>query len=205
MIGHTTQTVGKSFTLNISLTSGSGYPVITDPVPTNYPISTLDTTRETLILVSDDRLKRFYPGNDAGVNALVSQINTLAARPDVNGKVLDLDSEATNTNVLAIRNAFARWDLAPDNPQAANFVARNIKALIYSYAAAYPNLKYMVIVGDDRVIPSRRIVDEALIANERTYALSGATGPANQPGAAESLSAQRRLLRRPDPAAVPWP
>ena len=34
---------------------------------------------------------------------------------------------------------------------------------------AYPNLKYVVIVGGDQIIPSRRIVDEALYANERLY------------------------------------
>ena len=48
-------------------------------------------------------------------------------------------------------------------------MARNIKALLYRLAPAYPNLKYMVLVGDDRMIPARRIVDEALFANERLY------------------------------------
>ena len=86
----------------------------------------------------------------------------------------------------------------------ANFVARNIKALLYKLAPAYPNLKYMVLVGDDRMIPARRIVDEALFANERLYPdipRTTAIGAA----AAGSLLPERRLLRRAAAAAVQGP
>ena len=48
-------------------------------------------------------------------------------------------------------------------------MARNIKSLLYKLIPAYPNIKYMVFVGDDRIDPARRIVDEALFANERLY------------------------------------
>ncbi|NJM42636.1 MAG: hypothetical protein HC853_18790, partial [Anaerolineae bacterium] len=64
---------------------------------------------------------------------------------------------------------YAAWDAQPQNPYAANFVARSIKALLYSYLQAYPNLKHLVLVGNDSALPARRIVDEALVANERTY------------------------------------
>ena len=49
-------------------------------------------------------------------------------------------------------------------------MAASIKQLLYDLAPAYPNLQYLVIVGDDRLIPFRRIRDEALYANERHYA-----------------------------------
>src|SRR5690606_4620038 len=61
------------------------------------------------------------------------------------------------------------------NPLGANCVASNIKALIYALLPAYPNLEYMVLVGEDQIIPHRRIRDDALVANERNYASIAAT------------------------------
>ncbi len=69
-----------------------------------------------------------------------------------------------------INFAYSLWDSQPGNPLAANYVAASIKQLLYDLAPAYPNLQYLVIVGDDRMIPFRRIRDEALFANERYYA-----------------------------------
>jgi hypothetical protein len=77
--------------------------------------------------------------------------------------VTDLNSYA------AIAAAYAVWEAQPGNPLAANYVAAHVKSLIYRLAPAYPNLEYLVLVGDDRVIPQRRIRDEALISNERRY------------------------------------
>jgi hypothetical protein len=75
------------------------------------------------------------------------------------------------------------WDAQLGNPLAANFVASHIKSLLYSLAPAYPNWQYLVLVGDDRMIPHRRLQDMALVANERAYAdlagtpiLSGSLG-----------------------------
>ena len=59
--------------------------------------------------------------------------------------------------------------IPPNNPQQANHLARNIKSLLYTLYPAYPNLKYVVIVGGDQIVPFRRIQDKTLIANERTY------------------------------------
>ena len=51
-------------------------------------------------------------------------------------------------------------------------MARTIKSLLYGLLPAYPDLKYIVIVGGDQVIPQRRIVDLTLVSNERTYLYS---------------------------------
>ncbi|MCA9956392.1 MAG: hypothetical protein KC434_16805, partial [Anaerolineales bacterium] len=50
-----------------------------------------------------------------------------------------------------------------------------IKSVVYSLLPAYPNLEYIVLVGDDRIIPHRRIRDDALVANERNYAAIAAS------------------------------
>ena len=71
--------------------------------------------------------------------------------------------------------AYEIWDANADNPLAANFVATHIKQLIYDVGPAYPNVKYIVVVGDDRVIPHYRIQDENFYSNEAGYAKTAAT------------------------------
>jgi hypothetical protein len=48
-------------------------------------------------------------------------------------------------------------------------VAATIQSLLDSLSPAYPNLEYLVIVGDDDIIPFWRIPDEAAIAHEGNY------------------------------------
>jgi hypothetical protein len=81
----------------------------------------------------------------------------------VNGTLVDLDAYPD------FAFAYALWDSQPGNPLAANYFAATLKSLLYRLASAYPNLKYLVLVGDDRVIPHRRIQDTTLVANERNY------------------------------------
>jgi hypothetical protein len=105
-----------------------------------------------------------YTGADTVASAdLINKINALAANSNVNGTVIDL---GTYPDIVS---AYAQWDADQDNPQSANYVARSIKSLLYSLLPAYPDLKYIVIVGGDQVIPQRRIVDRTLVSNERTY------------------------------------
>jgi len=51
----------------------------------------------------------------------------------------------------------------------ANQVAEAIKDLILSYLNSQPSIKYLVLVGDDLMIPFYRVPDDAYIANESTY------------------------------------
>ena len=80
----------------------------------------------------------------------------LAAHPLVNGLLLDLDGSQT------LRDAYAQWDAQPASPLAANVVANKIKSLLFTTAPSYPALKYLVVIGDDRVIPHARLRDDAL-------------------------------------------
>ena len=113
---------------------------------------------ETLIFVNRDRVTI----GSSTISDLLFVLDDLATA--TNGIVIDLADYGD------IQAAYALWDSQPGNPLAANFVASHIKSLTYSLAQGYPNLQYMVLVGDDNALPHRRIIDEALVANERKYA-----------------------------------
>ena len=125
---------------------------------------------ETIIFINSDRMNKLYPSGDTvTATQLITKINQMAAHTQVNGVVVDLK------DYDGFAAAYDVWDADPTNPLAANFVAQHLKSLIYSLAPAYPNVQYMVLVGEDRVIPHRRLRDEALIANEYNYAANAYT------------------------------
>jgi hypothetical protein len=164
-VGSNLQVVSQTFTMTVEVIEPlEVFPIITDPVPVTYTTPVTDTAVETLILFNETRFNQLYTGTDTiTTSALLTGLNDLAAHPSVNGLVVNLD------NYAAINQAYSLWDNNPANPQQANFLARNIKGLLYSLYPAYPNLKYVVIVGGDQIVPFRRIQDKTLIANERTY------------------------------------
>jgi hypothetical protein len=123
---------------------------------------------ETLILYSPNRLDALYGAGSFATANLTTTLTALAAHGQVNGELINLD------NYPELTAAYLMWDNLTNNPQAANFVAQHIKTIIYTKAEAYPNLKYLVLVGGDPIIPHGRLRDEAKVANERNYSnLSG--------------------------------
>ncbi|MCB9421244.1 MAG: CSLREA domain-containing protein [Ardenticatenaceae bacterium] len=93
---------------------------------------------------------------------VLAKLNQLAARPEVNGVVVDVSSDAR----VAAANAQA--DTHPTCPFAKNLVAYAIKDIVDGYRSLNP-LQYVVIIGSDDVIPFFRHPDQALLANERNY------------------------------------
>jgi hypothetical protein len=138
-----------------------------------------DTTVRTLILVNSARTDSIYGAGaytgtiEPNLNALLAALDT----PGINAKgvVIDLANLDFTFDSTIVSDTYAIWDAAPGNPLAANYVAASIKSVIYNRALAYPNVQYVVLVGGDRIIPHRRIRDEAIVANERTYASIAAT------------------------------
>ena len=97
-------------------------------------------------------------GSAAERSALLAQMQTLAARPDVGGVVVDL---AQDERIEAVRvQAFANSGC----PYATNLWAREVQAVIQSYWALNPALEYVVLVGNDSLIPFFRYPDAALPA-----------------------------------------
>lgn len=106
---------------------------------------------QTLILANTTRIGQLYP-NDPAVGALGARLKILADSPAVNGEILDVNTSATT------REAYATWFASPTTANA-NLVAEAIKGQIDQYWRTHTGLQYLVIVGDDRVIPFRRVPD----------------------------------------------
>lgn len=148
--------LAQPFDLQVQLTTGN----CSDIIP-NLPASSLvpvDGDYETIILTDMGRMA----GSAAEISALHTRLAELAARPEVNGVVVDVASDT------AVSFANTQADNFPTCPFAKNMVAQSIKNIVDGYWNLNP-LQYIVIVGNDNVIPFFRHPDQALLANERNY------------------------------------
>ena len=101
------------------------------------------------------------PDPDGVIDA---KLKAFAARPDIMGAVVDVsDEERVNlANVEALDY--------PECIYAKNLVANEIKKVIDLWWGLNPNtLEYLVLVGNDAIIPFFRTADEAFLANEANY------------------------------------
>lgn len=135
-------------------------------------LNVLPAPQNTLILTNSGRMSSLYPG-DAALPQLATQLAQLAAHADVKGTIIDVQSDP------AVQAAYSAWDSANTTANA-NQVSVAIKALIDITWKANPNLKYLLIVGDDRVIPFRREADGSLsessnLLSESTYTYVAST------------------------------
>ena len=159
--------LNQPFDLEVQMTTGN----CSDIIP-NLPASSLlpvDSDYETIILTDMSRMA----GSPAEIAALQTRLAELAARPEVNGVVVDVASDT------AVSFANTQADNFPTCPFAKNMVAQSIKNIVDGYWDLNP-LQYVVLVGNDDVIPFFRHPDQALLANERNYVPPVADNTASQ-------------------------
>ena len=117
---------------------------------------------QTVILLDSAR-QGLQPGNPgADIAALTNKLATFAARPEVQGAIVDV---ASNGRVQALN---AQAEAHRGCPYAKNLVAGAIKDIVSSYRVSNP-LKYVVLVGPDGTIPFFRYPDEGLLGPESDY------------------------------------
>ena len=133
---------------------------LTLPAPGQAP-GTPSASTQTLILVNQQRMAALYGANDTAT--MMSGLATLAARPDVQGLVVPVDSDAS------VRAAYAAWDQSPCSPDQANAVVSEINALVDTIRPNTPNLRHVVLVGGDNAIPSGRLPDLTSVDNQVSY------------------------------------
>ena len=130
---------------------------------TDHPSTvTATAAKQTVILTNSARLT----GDAAATAAFMTKLNTFAGRPDVNGAVVDL------ALIPEAVGAYAIWDTLAGKacPAAANVVARRAKDVIAAYNAFNPKtLKYVVIAGNDYVVPFYRQPDQSGLGSEKDY------------------------------------
>jgi hypothetical protein len=146
-------------------------PTPTPPPPTPTPPPPDPSTVRTLILVNRAQLASIHGAGPA--SQVMDKLFDLADHPAVDGAVLQVES------VPAVASAYGAWLDSPatlTENDLANDVAAAIRNTVLDFAATAPELRYLVIVGDDRVIPFRRVAEANLSKQENEYAaeLAGA-------------------------------
>ncbi len=139
-------------------------------------VTDLPKNLDTLIVTHRGRLATAL-GNPVSATQVMSRLFDLAAA--THGRVLAVDSDPL------IQQAYERWDQQPTNPLLANAVAQKIGVLVLQEFKTSPNLRYLVIAGDDRVVPFYRIKDETsysetvyVSANDPVIPITTAVGAA---------------------------
>ena len=129
------------------------------PTPTETPLP----NAHTLIVTHRGRLQALY--GQAAVQALDQALTRLAGAATVKGMVVDVGQDQAAAQVVAA------WVADLTNADKANRVADAVRNVVLRQWAHSPDLAYIVLVGDDRVIPYRRIADRPEITRirERDY------------------------------------
>ena len=126
--------------------------VITTEVSMNDSIT-------TVILFNPSALLRSYPSYETEIITLSKKLSSLAG-----SEVITVDQN------ISVNRAFEKWVI--QNPKRANDVSRAIRNLFLAKAGGYPNLKYIVIIGDDQSIPHYRIEDHSyFLVEEKKYGI----------------------------------
>jgi hypothetical protein len=144
------------FTLTVTSTGGP----CTTPLDDHATASTITGTGgasgpSTVILTDPSRMG----GSSSAMSALNSAVTSFATQ--VNGAVVNLDDSA---KVQALDQ---QADTLASCPFARNLAAQAIRDIVNTYRG--PNLKYVVIVGDDGVVPFFRYADTAGLGPENGY------------------------------------
>lgn len=130
-------------------------------VTQNLVIQSSQQDIHTLILVNRQKLEMLYSASEA--NQIMNKLNTLANHASVKGLVVQVENSATIAAAYAARGT----DYGDKNK--ANAVANAIRQHILSQWDVYPELEYIVIIGDDRVVPFYRIADGTRVPDTWTF------------------------------------
>lgn len=146
------------------------------PTPTSTPTATPSPTPtatptvppsevKTLILTNRQRLAAIFGTTET--DALMAKVYQLADHPRVRGAVLQVETDA------ATAAAYDLWIASPEallDITKANAVAGAVRNLAMSFLTSATNAEYIVIVGDDRIVPHRRVPEGNLDKTEHQYA-----------------------------------
>jgi parallel beta-helix repeat protein len=111
----------------------------------------MSSAAQTLILTNRKRLATAW-GADR-TEKLENELIKLSYHVSVAGIPVYVEKDE------AVASAYGSWDLNLQDPQMANDVAKHIKELIDAKLKEYAGIKYIIILGDDRIIPYYRIPD----------------------------------------------
>ncbi len=132
-------------------------------------------------IVSPATPLRTLAGTGGGTQTLiVTQLERMAViHGDVAALEADLASFGASHNAKVISlpsDLYDNWDINPCDVDAANAVTAEIRDIINDQLSQN-DFEYIVFVGGDSVIPSRRVKDETSIGNESLYTSQSFVAP----------------------------
>jgi len=163
------QGAGTEYGLRIREGTPTATPTVS-ATPTQTPTTTPSPSGvRTLILVNRTRIAQLYSENEA--THLMDKLNELAQHQQVRGEVIRLDN---NTEVST---AYAAWISDQGDIEKANQVTTAIRNIVLTYLQQREGIEYLVLVGDDRALPLRRILDNTPRYSEVAYKHTDANNP----------------------------
>ncbi|MCP4590183.1 MAG: hypothetical protein GY842_05535, partial [bacterium] len=122
---------------------------------------------KTLILTNVPRMEAMGSASPADAADLEVRLQDLANHDDVKGFVVHLEYSGS------LDSLYLDWDADPGDPAKANAVLfdpdAGIHRLVRQWLAAFPGAEYVIVVGDDSIIPLARIDDRTILLPEECY------------------------------------
>lgn len=144
-----------TYFVDVSSSGTAGaYPV---DVEINLDLQSDTASRRTLILTDERLLFQLHGLTPTSQEAVAwrEAVNRFANHDTVRGTIIWNVRTDTNTE---ISNAYLRWRSDATNTAAANTVAQQISSWLWSMLAGQlKGIRYIVLLGDDRVIPHQRL------------------------------------------------
>ena len=109
---------------------------------------------QSLFLLSRARLARFFPDS---ADVVLACLENFADHYDIQGVIINVDSSPH------VADAYQHWDQGDNWSSAyyANQVAFAIDQYLEKQLRRYLHIKYIIIIGDDAIIPYHRISDQS--------------------------------------------
>ncbi|MEQ8858666.1 MAG: hypothetical protein RIC56_08460 [Pseudomonadales bacterium] len=153
----------QPFNLNVSYDGGLCANVVREDLSSLAGVGSFGDYKSIILYDSSRLAMDGYPLSTQG--PLRARLDALAARPEVDGVVVDLGGLATIQSL----HAQADDELNVSCPFAENLVAEAIKTVIDSYRDENPDMAYVVLAGSDGQIPFFRYPDQTLLGPESQY------------------------------------
>jgi hypothetical protein len=215
-------TTGSLYKIQLEVTDAAGNKLVTDPSSglhavrsTNpfYIVRANPDSVRTLILKNTARMQTVMGISGAQAAALDLKLQELAKHPRVQGLVVDLGS------VTDLTQLYATWDADTGNPDKANAllfgchppypigcatdrerlgIHDQIRSLMVASGgqSSYSGVRYLIVVGDDRIIPFARMRDRTALLPESSYTSGGDLLPGGS-RVGQALAANRYLTDDP--------
>jgi hypothetical protein len=154
--------VGTEYALSVAAGLPTPTPTPTPQVtPQATPTPGASTQIQTLIVVHRGRIAQLH--GEAKTAQLMAKLTELAQSNHVRGEILRIDQ---NSEIAARYNA---WLAEETSVEQANLVADAIRRAILTYLQEREGIRFVVVMGDDRALPFRRVPDGVWKSPEREY------------------------------------